>query len=121
MILLILHLVGMAFIVGPFFMQMKYRGSYDMRYMLIGAWAQVITGIGLVGVQQATKDADAFSSTKIAIKFSIAVVVLVALLIARSRQKKLVAAGESDRKIGPFFHTGGGLALINVIVAVVWP
>ncbi len=86
--------------------------------MTIGAVAQVITGIALVGVLQATKDPGTFSMVKVTVKLVVAIVVLALLLVARARQSKLVAAGQSDRPILPLFHSAGALAIVNVIVAI---
>ena len=49
-------------------------------------------------------------------KLAIALIVFVAALIGWLRARK----NGNTRKIKPFFHAAGGLALVNVILAVFW-
>jgi hypothetical protein len=79
--------------------------------MLAGAITQVITGFGLVGLAEAT-DADLIYA-KIGVKLGIAVVVLVAVIVAAVVKRR-------GGRVNPWFHAAGGLAVINVLVAVFW-
>ena len=53
------------------------------------------------------------NSTKIAVKLIIAVVVLGAVIVAMVQQRRA-------KRASPWFHAAGGLAVINVLVAVFW-
>jgi hypothetical protein len=111
-ILLAAHLLGMAAIVGTFFVQMRARSGFATGVVLAGAITQLVTGVALVGFHQSVgQDVD---NVKIAVKLGIAVAVLVAAILAH-------VAARRGRNARPAFHTAGGLALVNVLVAVLWP
>ena len=110
-ILLTLHLLGMAAIVGGFFLQMRRKSDFDLRPILGGAITQVVTGLALVGGAEAT-DVDLIYA-KIGVKLGIAVIVLVAAIVATVVQKR-------GGRVQPWFHAAGGLAVVNVLVAVFW-
>lgn len=115
-ILVILHLVGMAAVLGGFLTQAKAMAKKAARIvpaMIHGAWTTLISGILLVGVAQwrigmgANFEVDHF---KIAVKSVIVAVVLVLVMI--NRKKERVAT--------PIFGAIGALTLSNVVLAVVW-
>jgi predicted membrane protein len=115
-ILVILHLVGMASVLGGFLTQMKAMAKKAARIvpaMVHGAWTALITGILLVGVAQwrigmgANFEVD---HTKIAVKSIIAAVILVLVMI--NRKKDSVAT--------PIFGAIGALTLTNLVLAVIW-
>lgn len=110
-ILVAAHLLGMAAIVGAFFLQMRRKSDFQLVPVLAGAITQVVTGVALVGLAQAT-DGDV-NNAKVAVKLAIAVVVLVAAIVATVVQKR-------GGRVQPWFHTAGGLAVVNVLVAVFW-
>lgn len=110
-ILLATHIFGLAAIIGAFFVQMRRRERYVLAPMLAGAIVQLVSGVGLVGLAQAT-DQDLIMA-KIAVKLGIAVVVLIAAIVAVVMQRR-------GGKVSPWFHTAGGLAVVNVLVAVFW-
>lgn len=110
-ILVAAHFLGMAAIVGAFFVQMRRKRDFILTPMLAGAITQLVTGLALVGLAEAT-DSDLIYP-KIAVKLGIAVVVLVAAIVAVLKQRK-------GGRVQPWFHTAGGLAVINVLVAVFW-
>lgn len=110
-ILLALHLLGMAAIVGSFFVQMRRKTDFVLAPMLAGAITQLVTGLVLVGGAEAT--GFDVNYAKIAVKLTLAVVVLVAAILAVVTQRK---GGRAQ----PFFHTAGGLAVVNLLVAVFW-
>lgn len=110
--ILAVHFLGLAAIVGAFFVQMRAKDGFATGVVLTGAITQLITGLALVGVSQAGgRDVD---NVKIAVKLGIAVVVLVAAIIAHVQRRR-------GGKVRPAFHTAGGLAVVNVLVAVLWP
>ena len=111
LVLVAAHFLGMAAIVGSFFVQMRRKSDFVLGPLLVGAITQVVTGLALVGLAEAT--GDDFIYAKIAVKLTIAVVVLVAAILAVVTQRK-------GGRVQPWFHTAGGLAVINVLVAVFW-
>jgi Ca2+/Na+ antiporter len=111
LVLVAAHFLGMAAIVGSFFVQMRRKSDFVLGPLLGGAITQVVTGLALVGLAEATGDDLIYAN--IAVKLTIAVVVLVAAILAVVTQRK-------GGRVQPWFHTAGGLAVINVLVAVFW-
>ncbi|GAB3721588.1 hypothetical protein [Nocardiopsis nanhaiensis] len=109
--LLTAHLLGMAAIVGTFFLQMRQRTGFGTGLVLGGAIVQVTTGIALVGTHHAA-DLEV-DYAKIAVKLGIGVAVLVAAVLAARAQSR-------DGRAKPMFHTAGGLATVNVLIAALW-
>ncbi|MDO8337726.1 MAG: hypothetical protein Q7T15_05680 [Microcella sp.] len=113
-ILLVGHFIGLAAIVGPFLLQMRANENFAITSMFYGAITQLVTGIGMMGLAEPLdRDID---YVKIAVKLVIAIGVFAAALLGWMRARK----GANDRDIKPFFHAAGGLALVNVILAVFW-
>jgi hypothetical protein len=111
LVLLAAHILGLAAIVGTFFVQLRAKDGFATGVMLAGAITQVVTGLALVGVRQASDLG--VNNIKIAIKLGIAVAVLVAAIVAHVQSRR-------GGKVKPAFHTAGGLAVVNVLVAVLW-
>lgn len=110
-VLLAAHFLGLAAIVGAFFVQLRAKGGFATGVVLTGAITQVVTGLALVGVRQASDLP--VDNIKIAVKLGIAVIVLVAAIVAHAQRRR-------GGKVKPAFHTAGGLAIVNVLVAVLW-
>ena len=110
--LVVVHLAGMAVLVGAFVVNMKRKSDFPFTAMMWAAIVQLATGTLLVGLSYALDDAP--DNTKISVKFLLATGALIAAVIGRKRQAK----GES--KLQPFFHTAGGFAVINLVIAVLW-
>lgn len=110
--LVVVHLAGMAVLVGTFFVNMKRKSDFPFTAMMWAAIIQLTTGTLLVGLSYALDDAP--DNTKISVKALLATGALIAAIIGRKRQAK----GES--KLQPFFHTAGGFAVINLVIAVLW-
>ncbi|MGV8883589.1 MAG: hypothetical protein ACOH19_15695 [Rhodoglobus sp.] len=108
---LALHLLGLAGIIGSFFVQMKRKSDFVLWPTLVGAIVQLVSGLALVGIAEAG-DHD-LNYAKIAVKAVIAVIVLGAAISAVIMQRK-------GGKVQPFFHAAGGFAVINLLVAVFW-
>lgn len=106
------HMLGLAAIIGSFFVQMRRKSDFILGPTLYGAIVQVLTGLGLVAVAEVSGDDD-LNMVKIGVKIAIAVIVLVAAIVAVVKQRK-------GGKVQPWFHAAGGLAIINVLVAVFW-
>lgn len=115
-IVLALHFLGLAAIIGSFFVQLRRKTDFVLTPMLAGAITQVVTGLALVGLAQAAIAGGAdfeVNNAKIAVKLIIAVIVLGAAIAAVVVQRR-------GGRVQPFFHTAGGLAVVNVLVAVFW-
>jgi hypothetical protein len=110
-LLLAVHLLGLAAIVGTFFVQLRAKEGFATGVVLAGAITQVVTGLALVGVRQA--EDLGVNNVKIAVKLGLALVVLVAAIVAHVQRRR-------GGRVKPAFHTAGGLAVVNVLVAVLW-
>ena len=119
---LILHFIGLAMIIGPFLVQMRAHSGYYFGWVMTGSLVQLVTGLLLTGLAEMRLSDDpdmAVTHTKIAVKSVIATVIVIAAISAYRKQKKL-AGGDNERKLLPYLHTAGALAIVNVILAVVW-
>jgi len=112
LILLALHLLGMAAIVGVFLVQLRQGSGYNLGLLLGGAITQLVTGIALVGLAGAA-DREV-NYMKIGFKLAISIGAVLAAVLTAVKQRK-------GQNASPFFHTAGGLAVVNVLVAVLWP
>ncbi|WP_427132487.1 hypothetical protein [Pseudarthrobacter sp. S9] len=109
-IMVFLHIVGAAMIVGIWIGQMKNPTVHPRQFD--GAMLQLITGIVMMGLIPALHmDANYF---KLGIKFAVALAVGVLAFIGRRKYKK----GEPISK--GLAHGVGGLALLNVAIATLW-
>lgn len=112
-VLLILHFVGLASLLGGFLFQMSARVKKVLPGMFHGALTQLVTGLGLVAVAEvrASQIADfEVDHAKIAVKLVIALAITVLVLLGRRKEAISV----------PMWVTIGGLTLLNVVVAVAW-
>lgn len=109
-IMVFLHIVGAAMIVGIWIGNMKKPTVHPRQFD--GAALQLITGIVMMGLIPALDmDANYF---KLGIKFAIALGVAVLAFIGRRKYKK-------DEPVGKgLAHSVGGLALLNVAIATLW-
>ena len=111
-ILVALHLLGMAAVVGGWIA--VRAGRTVIAPILWGARAQLVTGLALVGVAEALKDEEHhINNAKIAVKLVIALVVLAAAEIGAAR-------GRKGRDTGSLLDVAGGAAVVNVLVAAIW-
>jgi hypothetical protein len=110
--LVLIHLAGMAVLVGVFLSGMRKKSHYPFTAMMWAAIVQLVTGTLLVGLAYAVDDAP--DNAKITVKAILASAVLVAAILGRKRQ----AHGETT--LQPFFHAAGGLATVSLIIAVLW-
>lgn len=107
-LLLFLHFVGLASLIGGFLVQMKGPDRRITSAVLHGGLTQVVTGVLLVGVLQGLDEE--VNNFKIAVKLLIALVITVLAWILRKRP---------SLSNGLFFGLAG-LALLNVAIAVFW-
>jgi hypothetical protein len=113
-ILVILHFIGLAYLLGSFLVQIKdiAKGKGRvLRGMLDGALLQIITGVALVGIYSAgLVEDETVDNAKIAVKLGVVLVIYVLALIFR---KRTVAPSWVLWLIGL-------LTVSNIIIAVVW-
>lgn len=108
-VFVVLHLLGMAAIIGSALF--VARGAVTPA-LVWGARAQLVTGLLLVGLVQATDEE--VNNTKIAVKLVVAIAVVACAEIAAAKERK----GEGSRP--QLVTAAGALALLNVLVAVLW-
>ncbi|MEO3932879.1 hypothetical protein WMO79_08710 [Micrococcaceae bacterium Sec7.4] len=109
-VLVFLHIIGAAMIVGIWIGQMKKPTIHPRQFD--GAMLQLLTGIAMMGLIPAL-DINA-NYAKLGIKLVIALIVGVLAFIGRRKYKK----GEPISK--GLAHSVGGLALLNVAIATLW-
>lgn len=112
-ILLILHILGFAGIIAGVLMQMpavKDGAAQINGAILHSSILMLVTGLGLVGMAYARGFGEFVDNTKIGIKTAVLVVILVLAIVGKV--KKRASAG----MLGAI----GGLAVLNVILAVAW-
>lgn len=109
-LLIFFHLVGTAALVGGWLA--TFKKPTVLQWQHIGAWVQLVTGLLLVGLLE-MNDGDV-NHMKIGIKLVVLIAVLVAAIIGRRK----IARNEPVSK--GLAHAVGGLALINIALAVFW-
>lgn len=108
--LVFLHILGAAVIVGGWLA--AFKTPTVTQWQWIGALTQLITGLLLVGLAE-MGDGDV-NHIKIGVKVVIALVIAVAAFIGRRKVKN-----NQDVSKG-LAHAVGGMAFINIAVAVFW-
>lgn len=115
-LLLVLHFVGLASLLGGFLTQIRGMAQGVAKIipaMVHGVWTAFVTGLLLVGVAEwriamgANLEID---HTKIAVKTVVVLIVLV--LVMTQRKKQSVKS--------PVFGSIGALTLTNIVLAVFW-
>ncbi|MBK7721331.1 MAG: hypothetical protein IPI32_03625 [Austwickia sp.] len=110
MVLGILHWVGLAAIVGGYFLSLQRQVIHPV--MLWGARLQLLLGLALVGVAEMGKVAS-FGHAWVAVKLVIALAVVACCEIAAARTRKGAAAPM-------LIHAGFVLACVNFLIASFW-
>ncbi len=109
LILLYLHLIGFALLLGGAVAQYLTGTIRINAAMLWGAIAQLVTGIGLAAPLRGGGDAEP-EPAKLAVKGVIAIMIFV--MVFFSRRRETVNTGH--------FMAVVGLTLVNAAVAVFW-
>lgn len=110
-IVVALHIIGIAALLGGFFAQMKVMGDGEGRItpgMLHGAFTMLATGIILVGLNEA--DGGELNQVKIGLKAAVLVVILGLTYVKRDEER--VPAG--------VLGAVGALTTLNIFLATVW-
>ncbi|GHJ35053.1 hypothetical protein [Streptomyces sp. TS71-3] len=106
-----LHIIGIASLLGGFLTQVKAVGENRARFsapMLHGALAMLVTGVVLVGLNEAGDHP--VNAVKIGIKLAFLIVILG--LVYVKRDEETVDKGA--------FATVGALTVANIFIAVLW-
>ena len=108
-VLVFIHLLGMAAIVGGYFAGLSNSPKRLTAGITHGTLLQFLTGVLLVGLaEMASETGDELRYVRFGIKISVAAVIL---LLAWPRRKDVSIAANT-------YHAIGVLALLNVAVAV---
>lgn len=108
---LFVHFLGAAALIGGWLA--TFRKPTVLYWQHIGAWLQLVSGIVLVGLLEMGGDVEV-NHIKITVKLVVLLAALVAAFIGRRKVKRneTVSVGLA--------HAVGGLALLNVAIAVFW-
>ena len=111
-LIVVLHFVGLALLLGAFLVQVKDPQKTVTRWMWDGALTQLVTGLAMVGMISAGLLGDAekeeLNHVKIGIKLAIVLVITVLAFMGKRRPAPQVG----------LWATIGLLTLANVIIAV---
>jgi hypothetical protein len=132
-LLVVVHLVGMAALIGGWLTQLRAATPRVPATVLYGAVAQVISGPVLVGLASSGAVHHSVDNVKIGVKLVIALAVFVVAYLGRHRETEAAEAGAA-LALAPGgaavaapaatwtapVHLAGGLALVNVLIAVLW-
>ncbi len=111
-LLLVLHFIGLAGIIGGVLVQWRSRSPKIDALVLHGALTQLVTGLALVGINEALADDGeaGVNHTKVAVKLLVLVVILVLAWVHRKRDV-----------VPTWVWAGiGGLTVANIAIAVLW-
>ncbi len=118
-VLVVLHFVGWAVVLGGYLASLRTPGLY--RGVFHGAATALVAGILMVGVAEAGdvwSEGEAPSMGKIGVKLAVALVIAVLAFLAKRQGAK------RDNGTGPVApglkHAIGVLTLVNIVVAVFW-
>lgn len=114
-LILILHFIGLASVVGGFLVQMRSPQKGVNSAMLHGALTQLVTGLLLVGLPEMGvalpyEGWESWDHAKIAVKLVFTIVITVLAFIGR--KKPLPQTG--------LWGAIGVLSIANIVIAVLW-
>ncbi|MBW1601376.1 hypothetical protein JJV70_04500 [Streptomyces sp. JJ66] len=106
-----LHIIGIAALLGGFLFQMgalRTGGARMLPGMLHGALTMLVTGVALVGLNEA--QGATLNHVKIGVKLAVLVVILALVYVKRD-----------DRTVpAPVLGTVGLLTIVNIFLATLW-
>lgn len=113
--LVVLHFLGLASLIGGFLVQIKQTPRVVNNAMFHGALTQLVTGVLLVGLTYPLNKSNPGEyalpdNAKITVKLIILLIILALILI--NRKKPQITNG--------VWGAIGGLAILNVVIAVFW-
>jgi hypothetical protein len=109
-LVVILHFIGLASLVGGFIVQMSSPTKGVNAAMFHGALTQLVTGVILVGMVESGTVDGAVDTTKIAVKLVVVLVVTVLAFIGRKKTPPQVA----------LWGVIGALSIANIFISVLW-
>ncbi|GAA1776872.1 hypothetical protein [Nostocoides vanveenii] len=112
-VLVLIHLIGMAAIVGGW-ISLRVRGVESGRGLSVVVWGarfQILTGLALVGIHESQKDP--LNHAKIGVKLAIALACAACAEMAAARARR----GSGDSKLIDY---AGVLGILNTAVAALW-
>ena len=109
-LLVVLHFVGLASLLGGVIVQAKSAERGVNPAMVHGALTQLVTGLLLVGLAESGAVDEDLNMTKISVK--LLVVIVITILAFIGRKKPLPQTG--------IWGAIGLLPLLNVVLAVFW-
>lgn len=109
-LVVIVHFLGLASLIGGWFVQVRARGGRIVNpAMLHGALTQLATGVIIVGLGEAALDRE-YDYAKITTKLVITAAIV--LLVWVNRRKDAIPDG--------LYGIIGGASVLNVVLAVLW-
>ncbi len=113
-LVVVLHFVGLALLLGAFLVQVRDPQKTVTRWMWDGALTQLLTGLIMVGMISGgllgDEEKEELNNTKIGVKLAIVVVIAVLAFVGKKRPAPQVG----------LWATIGLLTLANVVIAVFW-
>jgi hypothetical protein len=113
-LVVVLHFVGLALLLGAFLVQVKDPNKTVTRWMWDGALTQLLTGVIMVGMISSgalgEEEKEELNETKIGVKLAVVLVITVLAFIGKKKPAPQVA----------LWATIGLLTLANVVIAVFW-
>jgi hypothetical protein len=110
-LILVLHFVGVAMVLGGFFSQMGKNPPLVTHWVRDGALTQIITGFALVGIAPNLEGGEPFDNAAVGVKLVVAVIIAVLALLGMRQEPE---------KQRPYWLAAGILAIVNIVVAVFW-
>jgi hypothetical protein len=109
-LVVILHFIGLASVVGGFIVQISSSEKGVNAAMFHGALTQLVTGLILVGMVEGGAVDEEINMTKISVKLAIVLVVTVLAFRGRKKTPPQVA----------LWGAIGALSISNIFIAVLW-
>ncbi|WP_022891152.1 hypothetical protein [Agromyces subbeticus] len=118
LVLLVVHFVGLAAIIGAYILQMPRRSGFDFSPVLVGSIVQLVTGVALIAVNEI--GGTEIDRAKAVVKLALALVVLVLAIVGMVRGRAIKRAERTDAPLRAVLWGAGIVAIANVAVAVFW-